>query len=631
MGVTKCFSSVERCNAWNGNFCTSYKAAASYGTGFTSTAPISRPAAAPTASASKPIITAGGGVGYKPEYLQLKPKAASSSPAPKATTPAPTPAKDAATAFPESLKDYLRRAFEAVKKPEKRQAVEEQLRRTIEEYKAKGTIGCELNGEEEKSKAKPSGKTKFEMKKVAPSLKANVFDSTAAAVTKKMDAVNLVKQSDDSMAISTSRSPSPTFTIDTTGNDKKRKSRFLSTSPNLTKLSSPALASDSDDAAEPDDILKKLPPSQRNAELAKRAERAKRFKTANDAVQKVKMEKRRQSERAKEAFLAAGAEGNPDVIDWDEYTIVGTSQDLEKRYLRLTSAPDPANVRPLPVLRKTLQLLTDKWKNERNYTYICDQFKSLRQDLTVQRIKNDFTVNVYEIHARIALEKGDLGEYNQCQSQLMQLYSVFNGNMGNVDEFLGYRILYLILTLNRSELVKLLGTLTESEKRGPCVSHALNVRTSITIGNYHRLFTLFNEAPKMSQWLMDHFVERERVKAMKVICRAYRPSVPLDFVAKELGFLAGGGEGGDGMKEREGKGECWGWLVGKGCPFVADRGGGNGAGGGGGGTKVFPRDAEPADADLEGCFVDCKGALAVFVEHLRVVMARGVDLKGQIH
>ncbi|KAJ3025819.1 hypothetical protein HK097_006588, partial [Rhizophlyctis rosea] len=208
----------------------------------------------------------------------------------------------------------------------------------------------------------------------------------------------------------------------------------------------PLSSSDSDQ--EPDELLKKLPPSQRKAELSKREERAKRFKSAQDELQRSKAAQRRQSERARDAFLAAGAEGNPDVIDWDEYTIVGTSQTLEKKYLRLTSAPDPGNVRPLKVLRKTLELLKQKWKDEKNYTFICDQFKSLRQDLTVQRIKNEFTVVVYEMHARIALEKGDLGEYNQCQSQLMQLYTL---NLpGNVDEFLGYRILYFLFTLNRS-------------------------------------------------------------------------------------------------------------------------------------------------------------------------------------
>lgn len=31
-------------------------------------------------------------------------------------------------------------------------------------------------------------------------------------------------------------------------------------------------------------------------------------------------------------------------IDWDSLTVKGTCQEIEKRYLRLTSAPDPATV-----------------------------------------------------------------------------------------------------------------------------------------------------------------------------------------------------------------------------------------------------------------------------------------------
>lgn len=71
-----------------------------------------------------------------------------------------------------------------------------------------------------------------------------------------------------------------------------------------------------------------------------------------------------------------------------------------------------------------------------------------------------------------------------------------------------------------AELNSTLASLTDAETQDPSVSHALAVRLAVTQGNYTKLFRLFMAAPKMGAYIMDHFVERERIAALVTMTKA---------------------------------------------------------------------------------------------------------------
>ncbi|KAK5781618.1 Thp3p PWA37_004513 [Arxiozyma heterogenica] len=259
-------------------------------------------------------------------------------------------------------------------------------------------------------------------------------------------------------------------------------------------------------------------------EAEKRKRRAERFQVKS----------RRETKRIKntfdplqeqEDFSNLNAIGTKSHAYDQSKTIIGKCTTLEKRYLRLTSEPNPEFVRPLPILNKAFKFIMGRYaRHEVNYTYICDQLKSIRQDMRVQMIENKFTMKVYQTHARLALENGDLGEFNQCQSRLFILYSKPDLKKTSYSEFVSYLILYFILTENFESItswrLKLIqeDIQTFQEQR---VQKSFQLSQNVLLGDYSNSLSIAKSINGVATNLVSPVIERERLKALMIICQSY--------------------------------------------------------------------------------------------------------------
>ncbi|KAL3905668.1 MAG: hypothetical protein SGILL_009587, partial [Bacillariaceae sp.] len=391
-----------------------------------------------------------------------------------------------------------------------------------------------------------------------------------------------------------------------------------------------------------------------DASAAARAKRANRFGgAADEAIHLSYSTHDRYMGKAVLGGVSSSSAGEAlTETDFEQMTVKGTCQVLEKQYLRLTAPPRPDRVRPLPILQQHLRNLKreyyhvllsdddgdddgsdtallnerertpqDEWKyngskygncdvpkRRHDYLWFCSQLKAVRQDCTVQRIQGKFAVDVYECHARIALQEGDLNEghafheiahsSNQCQTQLKELYKTVpstaddskktdgatddntttqptadddghtaatpssSSSWENEDEFIAYRLLYYVyLSTNdkysggSSDMFQIMLSLASSEKKkqqqNPAIAHALQVREAVACSDYYRFFRYLhsttttspsrrpnNNNNNLGVFLTDLLVPVMRMRGLRRIAKAYRPSVELNLCLKHLGLIS---------------------------------------------------------------------------------------------
>ena len=251
--------------------------------------------------------------------------------------------------------------------------------------------------------------------------------------------------------------------------------------------------------------------------------------------------------------------------------VIGTCQDLEKPYLRLTTLPNPATIRPPDVLKRALAHVLERYETDGDYPHALEQFKSIRQDLTVQSVDDDLAVSVYEHNARTSLSVADYGEYSQCQARLFTLYELAKQRAMesavvmktkkkkkkakskkshqaagpvlasiNEGEFRAYRVLFQCMM---NDTVALNSVLNEElavsiQWQQPIVRTALTLVHAVQTKDYLSFYKALKMLPTKgpARRMLKQLRRGMRDSAVRALFSSFRPTLPIVFIRKVLGF-----------------------------------------------------------------------------------------------
>lgn len=247
-------------------------------------------------------------------------------------------------------------------------------------------------------------------------------------------------------------------------------------------------------------------------------------------------------------------------------TAVGRSNELERLYSRYE--PNMDDIRPLPVLIRAFEYIqrraSEKERQDGQLSgrkYLSDQLKGMRQDLHVQSLVNSFTVRVYERHARLCLATGDLGEFNQCQAALKNMYNdarIDDTGRAHAGEFFYYRLAYLWLSEQHDALSTELINFTSAHLRcigapktskqqvspshlsvGPTragLQRTLRLCAACDTGDCATAVQILSSYPREMRLLLMMYLQRLRVRWLREVLCAMRGSVSIRFIMSSLGF-----------------------------------------------------------------------------------------------
>eukprot|EP00826_Nyctotherus_ovalis_P002448 TRINITY_DN10490_c0_g1_i8.p1 TRINITY_DN10490_c0_g1~~TRINITY_DN10490_c0_g1_i8.p1 ORF type:complete len:161 (-),score=37.52 TRINITY_DN10490_c0_g1_i8:71-553(-) len=109
------------------------------------------------------------------------------------------------------------------------------------------------------------------------------------------------------------------------------------------------------------------------------------------------------------------------------------------------------------------------------------------------------------------------------------------GIEGCREEFLSYRILYMGLHNMQIDLMMILKD-TAGCRDHKAIVHVMRIVKAISNNNYSSLFKEYRNAPKVTKYLMNLFIDRLRIFALQTISMVYMTGVDLKYIADALAF-----------------------------------------------------------------------------------------------
>ncbi|PAA88091.1 hypothetical protein BOX15_Mlig012357g1 [Macrostomum lignano] len=206
-------------------------------------------------------------------------------------------------------------------------------------------------------------------------------------------------------------------------------------------------------------------------------------------------------------------------------------------------APLPHELRPLPVLQRTLLYLSTciadigdregRWQEW--YEFLWDRTRAIRKEVTQQRLCSPGAAELVERCARFHVyagarmvgmpadvfdEKINNENLTKCLQTLRELYSDLSGQCPNESEFRAYMIL---MKLNDPNVLDEVHQLSADVRASPQVRLALRAFFALSSNNYVAFFRAVHRAEFLSACLLLRYFTQARIAALRTMSYALRP------------------------------------------------------------------------------------------------------------